>query len=149
MVTVISCSALDGYCYFLVCSAWLLIFPVVLWMVILISWCALDGYCNFLVCSGWLLLFPGVLWMVTVISWCALDGHCYFLVCSGWLLLVPGVLCMITVIPGVPWMVMTILLFPVVSLALGGHATNRADTIAGYVRSRARTSLTAKAAQCL
>ena len=59
--------ALDGCCYFLVGSGWLLLFPGGLWMVPAISWWALDG-CYFLVGSGWLLLFPGGLWMVTVIN---------------------------------------------------------------------------------
>ena len=53
MVTVISWSALDGHCYFLVCSRWSLLFPGVLWMVTVTSWCALDGHCYFMVCSGW------------------------------------------------------------------------------------------------
>ena len=76
MVTVISCCALDGHCYFLLCSGWSLLFPVLLWMVIVISCCAVDGHYYFLVCSRWSLLFLGVLWMVSAISWCALDGHC-------------------------------------------------------------------------
>ena len=45
MVTVISCCALDGHCYFLVFSGWSLLFPVVRWMVTIISLCALDCYC--------------------------------------------------------------------------------------------------------
>ena len=61
--------ALDGCCYFLVGSGWLLLFPGGLWMVAVISWWALDGCCYFLVGSGWLLLFLGGLWMVAVISW--------------------------------------------------------------------------------
>ena len=59
---------LDGCCYFLVASGWLLIFPDGLWMVAFISWWALDGCCYFLVASGWLLIFPDGLWMVAVIS---------------------------------------------------------------------------------
>ena len=73
--------ALDGDCYFLLCSGWSLLFSGVLWMVTVIS----------LLCSRWLLLFPGVLGMVTVICWCALDGYCYLVLCSGWLLLFLGV----------------------------------------------------------
>ena len=37
MVTVISLCAVDGHCYFLVFSRWLVLFPVVLWMVGVIS----------------------------------------------------------------------------------------------------------------
>ena len=55
MVAVISWWALDGCCYFLVGSGWLLLFRG-LWMVAVISWWALDGCCYF-VGSGWLLLF--------------------------------------------------------------------------------------------
>ena len=33
MVTVIFWCALNGHCYFLVCSGWSLLFPGVLWMV--------------------------------------------------------------------------------------------------------------------
>ena len=56
MVTVISWWTLDGYCYFLVDSGWLLLIPGGLWMVTVDSWWTLDGYCHFLVDSGWLLL---------------------------------------------------------------------------------------------
>ena len=74
MVAVISWWALDGFCYFLVGSGWLLLFPGGLRMVTDISWWALDGCCYFLVGSGWFLIFLGGLWMVTAISWWAQDG---------------------------------------------------------------------------
>ena len=62
------CFLVDGYCYFLVASGWLMIFPFGLWMVADISWWPLDGGCYCLMASGWLLLFPGTLWMVADIS---------------------------------------------------------------------------------
>ena len=56
MVAVISCCILDGHCYFLVHSGWLLLFPGAisgaLWMVALISAWALDTCCYFLVTWG-------------------------------------------------------------------------------------------------
>ena len=64
----ISLWALDGCCYLLVASGWLLLFPGGLWMVAVISWWPLDGCCYFLVASGWLLFFPGGLWMAAAIS---------------------------------------------------------------------------------
>ena len=55
MVAVSSWWALDGSCYFLMGSGWLLILPG-------------GPIPLFLVSSGWLLLFPGGTWMVTVIG---------------------------------------------------------------------------------
>ena len=78
MVAVISCCILDGHCYLLVHSAWLLLFAIS-WpyfccaLVALISAWALNTCCYFLVTWGYLLLFPVGLYMVTVISWWALD----------------------------------------------------------------------------
>ena len=79
MVPVISRWAVDGCCYFLVGSAWLLVFPSWLLMVVVIFWWALAGYCYFLVGfgslllilggSGGLLYFFGELGMFAVIFW--------------------------------------------------------------------------------
>ena len=44
MVTDISWWALDGCCYFLVGSGWLLLFPGGLWMVAVISWWAVADH---------------------------------------------------------------------------------------------------------
>ena len=64
-------TAADDPCYFLVGSAWLLLFPDGLWMLAVICWWALE----------WLLLFPGGLCMVPIVSWWAVDGSCYFIFC--------------------------------------------------------------------
>ena len=77
---VVFCCTPDGPCYFLVRSAWSLLFLGVLWMVVVVYRCALHGHCHFLVYSGWSLLFPLAPWMVTVFFRCPLDGHYYFLV---------------------------------------------------------------------
>ena len=79
MATIVSFWALDGCCYFLMGSGWLLLFldglwmaiviSRALWMVVVIPWCALDGCYYFL-----------------VISWQGPDGCCYFLIGFGWLL---------------------------------------------------------------
>ena len=59
MVAVISCRLLDGCCYFLEASGWLLLFVRIFWMVAVISWRLLGDCCYFLEGSGWLLLFLG------------------------------------------------------------------------------------------
>ena len=88
------CSCLHGCWYFLVASAWMLVFLGGLYMDASIYWSSLHGCWYFLVASAWMLVFTRVVCMDASISWWSLNECWILLEFSAWMLHFTGVLCM-------------------------------------------------------